>query len=391
MEHIDFGYSLKNIPLPSKNTYIYKLIDKTEKVIKRMRWKAFFFEKNEKSKENDNNIDDNEQEECPSVFKTRRCPPQQADMKEFELDLLKMIENIEFKATSNEFLNTLKADIRYIKNSEKVFVQADKTQNFYEMSKDEYNKILTENITKTYKKANHDVPSQITKEAKELAKTYKVADRVDIMAQRESFFTIKDHKENFRTHPKYRLLNPTKSELGKLSKQILQKINKKIKLQKPLNQWTCSKDTIEWFKKIQHKQSYTFTIFDIEEFYPSITESLLQKSIDFAKTITDIEEHELCVILHCRKSLLYNGNDPWVKKQGNETFDVTMGSYDGAEVCELVGLYMLDLLSKKFGTESIGLYRDDGLAAFKTNSGPQNERNKKEIIKAFKNHTPRNH
>ena len=389
MEHIDFGYSLKNIPIPSKNTYIYKLIDKTEKVIKRMRWKAFFFEKDEKEREKGNNNNDNdntEQEECQPVFKTRKCPPQQADMKEFESDLLKMIENIEFRKTSNEFSNTLKADIRYIKNSEKVFVPADKTQNFYEMSKDDYNKILTENITKSYKKASHDVPSKITKEAKKLAKAYKLADRVDIMAQRESFFTIKDHKENFRTHPKYRLLNPTKSELGKLSKQILQKVNNKIKAQKPLNQWTCSKDTINWFKKIPNKQSYTFTIFDIEEFYPSITEDLLRKSIDFAKTITDIEEHELCVIFHCRKSLLYNGNEPWVKKQGNQDFDVTMGSYDGAEVCELVGLYMLDLLSKNLGTENIGLYRDDGLAIFKTNSGPQNERNKKEIIKTFKNH-----
>ena len=39
-----------------------------------------------------------------------------------------------------------------------------------------------------------------------------------------------------------------------------------------------------------------------------------------------------------------------------------MGSYDGAEVCELVGLFILNGLANEYGKESIGLYRDDGLA-----------------------------
>ena len=47
------------------------------------------------------------------------------------------------------------------------------------------------------------------------------------------------------------------------------------------------------------------------------------------------------------------------------SFDVTMGSYDGAEVCEFVGLFILNGLSNEYGKESIGLYRDDGLAIFK--------------------------
>ena len=42
MNPIDFGYSMKNIPPPSKETYIYKVIDKNENVLKGMRWKAFF-------------------------------------------------------------------------------------------------------------------------------------------------------------------------------------------------------------------------------------------------------------------------------------------------------------------------------------------------------------
>ena len=43
----------------------------------------------------------------------------------------------------------------------------------------------------------------------------------------------------------------------------------------------------------------------------------------------------------------------------------TMGSYDGAEVCELVGLFILNDLCNEYGKDNIGLYRDDGLAIFK--------------------------
>ena len=56
----------------------------------------------------------------------------------------------------------------------------------------------------------------------------------------------------------------------------------------------------------------------------------------------------------------------WVKKTGNPLFDVTMGSFDGAELCELVGLYLLNKIKPLLGTGNVGLYRDDGLAIVKT-------------------------
>ena len=52
MKQTRFKYSMKNIPIPSRNSYLKKLIEKTESVIKRMRWKAFFFE-NSDSNEDD--------------------------------------------------------------------------------------------------------------------------------------------------------------------------------------------------------------------------------------------------------------------------------------------------------------------------------------------------
>ena len=47
-----------------------------------------------------------------------------------------------------------------------------------------------------------------------------------------------------------------------------------------------------------------------------------------------------------RKTLLFNNNEPWIKKSGKENFDVLMGCYDGAEICELVGTYILNKSKK---------------------------------------------
>ena len=58
-------------------------------------------------------------------------------------------------------------------------------------------------------------------------------------------------------------------------------------------------------------------------------------------------------------------------KKDNPEFDVTIGSCDhGAELCELLGLYLLDILTKEFGKQNIGLYRDDGSSYFENISGP---------------------
>ena len=75
----------------------------------------------------------------------------------------------------------------------------------------------------------------------------------------------------------------------------------------------------------------------------------------------------------------------WVKKEGNENFDVLMGYFDGVvEVCELVGSFVLQQLSQLLEHYSAGFYRHDGLAILKRLSGPEVERVKKKIMKVFK-------
>ena len=67
-----------------------------------------------------------------------------------------------------------------------------------------------------------------------------------------------------------------------------------------------------------------------------------------------------------------------MKREGN-LFDVAVGSYDGAEVCELVDSFMLNKINEKYNKNDIGLYRDGDLAVFKNISGLESERIKKKF------------
>ena len=100
-----------------------------------------------------------------------------------------------------------------------------------------YDRVLLQNVTKAYRKSPTDLPNKINREAKKIAKSYKIDDKVDQISEQQCFITVKDHKEDFRTNPKYRLINPTKNEMGKLSKNILDRINTDLKGQLAVNQW----------------------------------------------------------------------------------------------------------------------------------------------------------
>ncbi len=80
---------------------------------------------------------------------------------------------------------------------------------------------------------------------------------------------------------------------------------------------------------------------------------------------------------------MFDKEEACMKKVSDSTFDVTMGSYDGAEECELVGIYIPSILKEKSGESQIGLYRDDGLGAFYDLSKRVADRTRKEITKIF--------
>ena len=142
---------------------------------------------------------------------------------------------------------------------------------------------------------------------------------------------------------------------------------------------------INWFKNLTHKENRRFIQFDIVDFYPSISEDLLSRVIIYARNIITIEDKVIDAIKLARKSLLFSKKGTWVKRGDNPSFDVTVGSFDGAEICEIVRIYLLEKLPPLLGKENFGLYRDDGLATVNSSSGPALDRIRKDIISTFKN------
>ena len=135
--------------------------------------------------------------------------------------------------------------------------------------------------------------------------------------------------------------------------------------------------------KIGEKSKYKFIMFDVKDFFPSIKETLLTKAINFAEKLVNITNEGKVILKHVRKSLLYDNSEPLMKKDSG-LFDVTMGIYDGAEICEMVGTFLLYKLSLKYNKSDVGLYRDDVLAIFKNISGPKSENVRKDIQKLCK-------
>ena len=107
-----------------------------------------------------------------------------------------------------------------------------------------------------------------------------------------------------------------------------------------VNEWKNRTNVITWFKNINNRRLYKFLQFDKNDFYPFIKETLLHEAIQFAKENVLITRKDVEVTFHVQKSVLHNDGETWVKKEGG-SFDVTMEAYDGAEVCELIQIYVI--------------------------------------------------
>lgn len=317
MERTSFNYSTKNIPVASENCYTKRLIEKTEEFLRRMRWKAFHFLS-----------PTTPADKKTFGFKSKNCPPSVEEMRAFEEGMINIIKNIEYKDVKCQFQQDLKKDISLIKNEDCLFAKADKSVNFYKLDATEYNRLLNDNITKTYKKADKKKLNVINDEARSVTRKLNIDDRVELIATNDAFITLKDHKENFANKPTCRLINPSKTELGRISKRILEDINSKLVSATKVNQWKNTSSVLQWYKRLPNKRDSAFICFDVVEFYPSISEALLNRALDFASEHVTISEDDRQTIVNAKHSLLFNNGQPWEKKNSNTLFDVTMGSYD---------------------------------------------------------------
>ena len=348
---------MKNIPILGKFAYDKLFIYRAEDLAERMRWEVYWDKQKQKGIVNNS-------ERNTYKFRTNTKAPAAPELRSFEDDLFNLLEKVERRYINDPLQEKMKEDLRNIRGQEDmIVVHSDKTAQLYSMNVKDYRAFKEREIMSKYRKVDVGVADNIDKEAASLAHEYKLEDRIEGMALSESFLTIKDHKEDFPGKLSFRLIDPNKTNIGRISKAILDRANMKVRESEELQQWRSTKDVLNWFRSLEGKEDLLWIKFDIEAFYPSITEELLRKTLIFLRQYDHISEVEEEVIYHCRRSLLVgNSGSLWQKKDNND-FDVTMGSLDGAELAESVGLYLLHRLREVDRSVAVGLYRDDGLGA----------------------------
>lgn len=136
--------------------------------------------------------------------------------------------------------------------------------------------------------------------------------------------TVKDHRYDFHSHPSFRLINASKTDL------------------------------------------------------------VLADALENAKLSVEVQSEHLDVIFLCRKSVLFCSVDPWIGKSRNNTFDVLQVSFHGVDVSELIDIYILSKMNELVHIDHNWLYRDDSLMCVSANTRA-NDIVIKKLLKIFKN------
>ena len=141
----------------------------------------------------------------------------------------------------------------------------------------QYNSLLKNNIAKTYRKTELITKTKIDKETSNLSKPLKLDKKMECYAERHTFITSKNHKENFKQKTKCRLISLAKRETGRVSKKYLEQIIRDVNNITKFSQWRNTFPAIKWFQNISNKYNYSFIKFDTSEFYFLISKELLKK------------------------------------------------------------------------------------------------------------------
>ena len=373
MNKFNLDHSTKDIPVPTSKVFMNMFISSIEALASQMEWATTFFF-NPKSKTTKNTFN----------FKSNQKPPKNPELIPFKQELIKIASSIEFENKPNRFQAKLREEKNNIINLNNVIVPADKTCNHYEMEPNEYKELIAKNVHKEYKRVTSATISKINMAHKKIVNELEIEDRVFRTTESESFISLKDHKPDFRNNIKCRLLNPTKPEVGRISHLTLKNIIEIVRQKTNLSQWKNIYSCIEWFKQLENKKNSKFIQYDIVNFYPTISEELLNAALNWAMKYVPIHKKDRNIIFQARRPLLVFDGKYWTKKK-NSNFDVAMGSYDGAEICDICGLFLLAELEKLKLNAKFGSYKDDGLGVSSA-SPRQIEIMKKKICELYKKH-----
>ena len=99
------------------------------------------------------------------------------------------------------------------------------------------------------------------------------------------------------------MVNPTKSDVGRICKVNIDRINKPVRLKSKLMRWTNTDQVLSWFIGLE-EQKYNFFKFDMVDYYPSINEELVIKLLNFAKSYISVPTEDLSLIKNDCKPVL---------------------------------------------------------------------------------------
>ena len=176
-------------------------------------------------------------------LKSQNTPPNNRLLDPFEADLFRLIKKVKFKRENNNFQMKLSRDIKELKSSKYIWVRDDKSRNMYKDEPSKYQEILNKKIMDNYKIDKDNTIDKINKDTCNFASKLHLNDRLGKFQKKDAYILFKDHKPNFINKLQTRLINPSKTELGKISKNIIQNIVTNVREASHSNLWRNSFDT----------------------------------------------------------------------------------------------------------------------------------------------------
>ena len=160
MEKINFQYSMKNVPIPSNKEFRLEFIQSVNIFMKNLKWRAWHYL----------NPIQNAQKKETFQFNSTSPPPNVPELKILEEKMQNLTKTLEFKeGIRDSFQQQLKKDLKNINTEERLVVPADKSSNFYKVSKNTYKTNMKKSIEKDYKKATYNIATRIDREDKKIA------------------------------------------------------------------------------------------------------------------------------------------------------------------------------------------------------------------------------
>lgn len=381
MERVTAEFSLKDIPLPTLDEFKKSYLVQANNFIKNLRWRVLFSDKKHKDS---NNVDTSTK---LFPFKSRKCPPSTKELDGFEKDLLNVTAEIKPRKhplVNNRHIQGLHAFLRTARAHGDLLVSSDKTANIYKVTPSLYFKLIRDEIHRSYKIVNSTMLNRLNSEHFHALRALRLLDKTEPYRPREPRITLKDHKPDFGDKYQVRLICPSKSDVGIVSKKLLDNIIPTLAdRMRGVCLWNNTLDALNWFNDLRDKRRSKFIQFDIENYYNSIDQDLLDNALAYATTYTAMTFDEAAVVKLARKTLISFNGQLWARKDTQDGFDVTMGSSDSAQVTDLIGLFLLNTIADEIPIARGGLYRDDGLLVLNNVPNRMMEKTRKQLIAIF--------